>query len=143
MTEIEAGWIKKGNTPEELAANTGLDPEALASTISGWNADVASGTDAEFGRPMTAKTAVSLNNPPYYALQLNPSILNTQGGPVRDSNAQVLDPFGEPIPHLFSAGEFGSLWGIIYQGGGNVGEALTFGRIAGQSAAAQTAWDAK
>lgn len=143
MTEIEAGWIKKGSTPEELAANTGLDPEALASTISGWNADVASGTDAEFGRPMTAKTAVSLNNPPYYALQLNPAILNTQGGPVRDVNAQILDPFGDPIPHLFSAGEFGSLWGIIYQGGGNVGEALTFGRIAGQSAAAQAAWDAK
>lgn len=41
---------------------------------------------------------------------------NTQGGPRRNVEAQVLDVFGEPIPRLYSSGELGSMWGLIYQG---------------------------
>jgi succinate dehydrogenase/fumarate reductase flavoprotein subunit len=49
----------------------------------------------------------------------------------------VIDVNGNPIKRLYSAGELGSIWGILYPGGGNVTEALSFGRIAGRNAAAE------
>ena len=36
----------------------------------------------------------------------------------------------DPIPNLYSAGEFGSVWCDMYNGGGNLGECCAFGRIA-------------
>ncbi|MCD6074697.1 MAG: fumarate reductase/succinate dehyfrogenase, flavoprotein subunit, partial [Rhodospirillales bacterium] len=50
---------------------------------------------------------------------------------------RVLNKEGSPIGRLYSAGELGSLWGHLYCGGGNVGEALAVGRIAGRNAAAE------
>jgi len=47
----------------------------------------------------------------------------------------VLRPDGEPIPRLYSAGELGSLWGLIYEGGSNLSECIVSGRIAGKNAA--------
>ena len=51
--------------------------------------------------------------------------------------APVIDPYGEPIPRLYAAGEFGSIWGLLYQGAANIGESMVFGRIAGKNAAAE------
>jgi succinate dehydrogenase/fumarate reductase flavoprotein subunit len=42
---------------------------------------------------------------------------------------------GKPIPGLYSAGELGSIYSFLYQGGGNIGECFAFGRIAGRNAA--------
>jgi predicted oxidoreductase len=66
-----------------------------------------------------------------------PRMVNTMGGPKRDGQARVLRKDGAPIGRLYSAGELGSLWGHLYCGGGNVGEALAVGRIAGRNAAAE------
>jgi len=77
-----------------------------------------------------------LEEGPYYAFKLVQLVLNTQGGPYRDENGQILDNDGVPIPHLYSAGEFGAIYTSLYQGGGNVGECLAYGRISGRSAAA-------
>ena len=74
--------------------------------------------------------------PPYYAIQIWPMLVNTQGGPRRDQHARVIDLEGRPIPGLFAAGEFGSIWGFLYPGGGNFAEAIIYGRIAGKSVAA-------
>jgi predicted oxidoreductase len=52
----------------------------------------------------------------------------------------VLDTDGKPIPRLYAAGELGSIWGYLYQGACNIGEALVFGRIAGKNAAAEKPW---
>ena len=60
---------------------------------------------------------------------------NTQGGAHRNCNAQIVDPNGEPIPGLFSAGEMGSMFCDMYNGGGNLGECSIYGRIAGHNAA--------
>jgi len=60
---------------------------------------------------------------------------NTQGGPRRNSKAQVLRADGFPIPRLYSAGELGSIYGMLYPGsGGNLAECIAFGRIAGENA---------
>ena len=87
-------------------------------------------------------SSAPLETAPYYALQIYPALINTQGGPRRNDKAQILDAFGEPIPRLYSSGEMGSLWGIIYQGAGNNAESLVFGRIAGENAAKLENWDA-
>ena len=49
-------------------------------------------------------------------------------------------PNGTPIPRLYSAGELGSIYSYLYQGTGNIGECLAFGRVSGRNAAAETPW---
>jgi succinate dehydrogenase/fumarate reductase flavoprotein subunit len=65
------------------------------------------------------------------------ALTNTQGGPKRNKYGQVLGPDGRPIPRLYAAGELGSFFGFLYQGGSNYPEAWAFGRIAGQQAASE------
>jgi succinate dehydrogenase/fumarate reductase flavoprotein subunit len=157
--EVAKGWIQKGNTPAELAAainqtkyvgwnsddsvsvpsgiNVHIDPDVLTATITNYNKYCAAGKDPDFGR--NPQTLLPLNTPPYYAVPLWPGGPNTQGGPVRNEKAQVLDVNANPIPRLYSAGELGSIWALYPTGGGNNSELLTFGQIAGKNAAAETA----
>jgi hypothetical protein len=51
----------------------------------------------------------------------------------------VVDPDNQPIERLYSAGELGSFWGWMYNGGGNNAEALCTGQIAGKNAASENA----
>lgn len=87
----------------------------------------------DFDRPKELLKAIE--GPPYYAIQIWPALINTQGGPRRDKEARVLDADGKPIPRLYAAGEFGSMWGYLYQDSTNLSEALIFGRIAGRNVA--------
>lgn len=137
--EIERGWVIKADTIKELAKKIKVNSASLEKTIEEWNRDVKTGKDNKFGRKLNpdASLQASIQTPPFYAVTMHPSLLNTQGGPRRNAEAQVLDAFGEPIPGLYSAGELGSLWGLIYQGAGNIAECMVFGRIAGQNAAAE------
>ncbi|WP_300561779.1 FMN-binding protein, partial [Companilactobacillus sp.] len=57
------------------------------------------------------------------------------GGARRNTHCEVLDPNGDLIPHLYSAGEFGGINANEYQGGQNLAECLIFGKIAGENAA--------
>jgi succinate dehydrogenase/fumarate reductase flavoprotein subunit len=52
----------------------------------------------------------------------------------------VLDYNDGVIPRLYAAGELGSFFGFLYQGGSNYPEAWAFGQIAGKRAAAETSW---
>ena len=81
-----------------------------------------------FHRP--ASTLTPIETAPFYAVKCEPEILNTDGGPRRSAKGEILDVDGNPIPNLYSAGEFGSIWSNYYQGGGNLGECCAFGRIA-------------
>ena len=135
--ELEKGWIKRGKTVADLASNIGLDPTTLEATVGHWNKDSGSGIDTEFGRTLMLSP---LSEGPYYAVELSPSMLNTQGGPRRNNKAQIVKPDGTPIPRLYSAGELGSIYSYLYQGTGNIGECLAFGRIAGREMAALSSW---
>ena len=117
---------------EELAAQIDVPAEELVSTVSQWNEFCERGEDAAFHRPEDTLTPIL--TAPFYAQFCAPTLLNTDGGPVRSAKGEVMDPYGNPIPGLFSAGEFGSLWGHFYQGSGNIAECLIFGRIAAESA---------
>lgn len=138
LAEIEKGWIIKADSIQELAEKLGRDPTALEATVNEYNQACAAGADPAFGT--AAENLVALDSPPYYALEMFPTFTNTQGGPRRNEKAQVLDTAGNPIPRLYSAGELGSIYGHLYNGGGNVGECMAFGQIAAKNAVAEEAW---
>jgi succinate dehydrogenase/fumarate reductase flavoprotein subunit len=154
LAEIDKGWIKKADTIEALATQIGLDPAALVKTVAKWNEDINEGHDTLFERhlesaPSTAYLDQSatiksapLVAPPFYAIELHPTLTHTLGGPRRNAKAQILDALGTPIPRLYSSGELGCMWGIIYQGAGNNAESMTSGRTAGRNVVAETPWDA-
>ena len=137
--ELAKGWIYSDTTIAGLANKIGCNAANLQKEIAKWNEMVDKGVDEEFGR--AANTLGKIDTPPYYASKLYPSLLNTQGGPRRNAKAEVINPFGEPIPRLYSSGELGSLWGVVYQGAGNNAESIVFGRIAGANVAALDSWD--
>jgi succinate dehydrogenase/fumarate reductase flavoprotein subunit len=146
LAEIDKGWVIKAGTLEELVRKMRVDadnndlmrPSVLDKTIKKYNRFCQKGKDADFHRPPWSLTPIE--NPPYYAVKLWPGGPNTQGGPKRNKKAQVVRPDNTPVPRLYSAGELGSVWGMLYQGGGNIAECIAFGRIAGANAAAERAW---
>lgn len=131
------GYALAANTIEELAALMEVPVDELVTTVDQWNECCANGKDVYFHRPES--TLVPVQTPPFYAQLCAPSFLNTDGGPVRAANGAILDYDGNAIPGLYSAGEFGSIWGHYYEGGGNVAECLVFGRISAKSALGNTA----
>jgi succinate dehydrogenase/fumarate reductase flavoprotein subunit len=135
--ELQQGWIKTAHSLAELAPSIGLDAASLDETVSRWNVQAAAGADEDFHRTLMLSP---FDSGPYYAVELSPSMLNTQGGPRRNEKAQILRPDGSPIPRLYSAGELGSIYSYLYQGTGNIGECLAFGRIAARNAVAETPW---
>lgn len=133
LDEIEKGWILKADSIEELAKLIDLDPDALSAEVAKFNGYCSDGKDQVFGR--NPKTLKPIETGPFYAMRLYNSVINTQGGPRRNERAEVIDTQGNPIPHLYSAGELGSIFPNIYQGAGNLAECIAFGRIAGENAA--------
>ena len=134
--ELEKGWIIKGETVAELAGKLKIKAGNLEKTIEKYNAYCTQKKDPEFNRPPQHLKA--LDKPPYFAVNLFPGGPNTQGGPRRNERAQILNKDREAIPGLYAAGEFGSIFGMIYPAaGGNISECIAFGRIAGENAAGE------
>ena len=138
-SSVIAGYIKQGLTVEgadveALAAAMGVDGAALVETMDKWNACVEAGKDEEFGRTSFAN---KLDEGPYYAIKVAPGVHHTMGGLKINTNTEVLDASGNPIPGLFAAGEVtGGVHGANRLGGNAVADIIVFGRIAGQQAAA-------
>ncbi|HAT53738.1 MAG TPA: FAD-binding dehydrogenase [Lactobacillus sp.] len=127
--------VVKGNTLAELADKIQADPTVLTQTVATFNRSAKAGRDDQLGRH--GDTMRALDDGPYYAVELATAMLNTQGGAKRNARAEVLNADGQPIPHLYSAGEFGGINANQYNGGGNLAECLIFGKIAGENAASR------
>ncbi|MFC2005902.1 FAD-dependent oxidoreductase [Chloroflexota bacterium] len=136
--EVAKEWITRAKSIAELASQISVDELTLENTITTYNEYCKAGVDADFSR--AKENLEPIEGPPYYALKLWPTLINTQGGPRRDKESRVLDPDGGPIPRLYAAGECGSIWGFLYQGANNLGECIVFGKIAGKNAAAAEPW---
>ena len=128
----DSGEVYQADTLTELAEQLGFPAGCLEQTVEDWNLMVDAGHDFAFYRLPSRLTKVDAG--PYYAVPLKVRHLNTDGGPVRSAKAEVMDIDGKPIPHLWSAGEFGSITGACYQGGCNISEGNVFGRIAAHEA---------
>jgi flavocytochrome c len=116
-----AGKIKNPYQKQPMAG------AALQETVNRYNAFVAAGVDADFGKPTPL---FKIEKPPFYAAWSTPILHDTLTGLRTDTSAQVIDTRGETIPGLYCAGE--SQGGFAQHG---LGRSLVFGRIAGRHAA--------
>ncbi|SET04768.1 flavocytochrome c [Anaerobranca gottschalkii] len=132
---IRMGLTVEGNTIEELAANLGIDPAALSSTVEKYNEFVLTGVDEDFSRGDMPR---ALKEGSFYAIEVGPAVHHTMGGLLINSQAQVLDTEGKVIPGLYAAGEVtGGIHGANRLGGNALTDLIVFGRIAGKSAGNQ------
>lgn len=118
--EIEHGYFESADTIEELAAKCELDPATLQASVEEFNA--------------TSEHPIA--EAPFYAIKITHAVCNTQGGPERGLGGEVIGLDGNPIPHLYEAGELGDVWSHCYQASCNIGGGLAYGRISGANAAA-------
>ncbi len=135
--------------------NVRLDPDFasnLGATVAAFNGYAEVGHDPDFGRGATDFEIAwamgqrkGLANPtmapfaadgPYHCIIVGAGILDTNGGPVTNTSAQVLDGDDQPIPGLYGAGNCVSTpAGRAYWGPGTtIGLALTYGYIAARHA---------
>lgn len=129
-----AGTVTACATLAEAAACIGCPEENLRFTIDSFNGYAAAGHDPEWKRdPATMR---AFDGAAYHVMPLKVNVLNTQGGPQRNTDAQVVGIDGKPIAHLYSAGEMGGITACMYQGGTNVAECFIMGQRAGKNAAA-------
>ena len=147
----KAGAVFSAPTIAELAGQVGLDPAALAKTVTRFSEFAEAGRDEDFGRgdsaydryysdprcrpnPCLAPLAV----PPFYAIKIVPGDLGTKGGLRTDERARVLRPDGSVIRGLYAAGNTSAaVMGHSYAGAGaTIGPAMTFGYLAALDLAA-------
>lgn len=144
-------WVTRAESLPELAVKLGIEGAALEATVARFNGFARDGHDPDFQRGTSAYdhfygdrsregTAVTLGpiaRAPFYAVEIRMGLLGTNGGPRTDGAARILGHDGAPIAGLYGAGNaIACPTGGIYAGaGGTLGPALTFGYIAGRSAA--------
>lgn len=129
-----AGYLVSADSIEELGTKLGIDGKTLAATVASYNKFVAAGKDEAFGRSNLPR---QIKEGPFYAVEITPAVHHTMGGVKIDTNAQVINKNGQPIPGLYAAGEVtGGVHGANRLGGNAVADIVTFGRIAGGNAAA-------
>lgn len=144
-------WVTTAETPGMLAEKIGVDADVLVETIERFNQFVQVGEDPDFQRGQSAYdhfygdrsrkgaavTLGTLDQAPFHAVEIRMGMLGTNGGPQTDGAGRILGHDGSPIPGLYGAGNvIACPTGGVYAGaGGTLGPALTFGYIAGRSAA--------
>lgn len=140
--------VSRGDTLAELAAAAGLPAAALEATVARWNASVARGEDAEYGRVGAAggdPFARAISEPPFHAIARYPLTRKSMGGIAVDAQARALDRQGQPVPGLYAAGEVTGVAGINGSHGGEgtfLGPSVWMGRLAGRAAASAVSVDA-
>lgn len=128
---LQTGDAFRAETLEDLARKTGLPADALCRTVESFNDEVEKQT-GKCGRVVCRKIVT----PPFWAAPVYLNIHSTLGGVRITPEGEVLDRKGRVLTGLFAAGEVvGNVHGANRIGGNGIAAALTFGRIAGRSAA--------
>ncbi len=151
--EARPDWIAEGASIRELAKAIEVDADGLEATIGRFNQFAASGVDEDFHRGATAfdryfgdaettkpnPTLGALDNAPYYAVKVEVGTFGNRGGLAGNTKAQVLDVCGQRIPGLYACGNTlaQAVLGFGYEGGGTIAQAMTFGFVAGRTAACE------
>ena len=135
----------QGHTVDELEDDLALPPQSLLNTVRDYNMSVFKGPfdpavrdgNATVGlTPPKSNWALPLNSPPFSVYPVTGGITFTFGGLKIDTNAQVLDTSGTPMPGLYATGEItGEFFYHNYPGGSGLMRGAVFGRIAGRNAA--------
>lgn len=126
----------KASSLDELAEKTGIGKAGLEQTFASIQKSIDTGKPAALGRTFNSTRALK---PPYFALRVFGAIVHTQGGLCIDRQARVRKQGGGVFDNLYAGG--GAVrsvsgpgeWGYIPAIG--LCTAVTFGRVAGRSAA--------
>ena len=135
-TAVNRNYGFKADTLEALGEAAGLDAETFAATVARYNELGAAGEDEDFGRAGIAPLA---EEGPYYAIKVIRSTVAGFGGFEINTDAKVLKEDGSEFPNLFAAGECasGQFFATVYPCSGSMlSISTTYGRVAGQNAAA-------
>jgi len=144
------GYLKQGNTLQDLAAQIGVPSANLEATVARFNTMADQGTDTDFQRGTTDYQRANgdatwpgpnpclgaLKEGPFYAIALYPGDIGAATGLVANEHAQVLDTNGAVIPGLYACGnDMHSIMGGVYPAPGiTIGPAITFGYLAAKDA---------
>ncbi len=132
---IGVGYVKKGDTLEELAKACGMDPDVVAEEVARYNTMVENGVDTDYGKTADA-LVFTIKEGPFYAVEIRPRVLGSFGGLVMGRDYEVLKEDGYPIPGLYAAGDMAAGWfGRLYpnMGGLTSGHNPTSGYSAANS----------
>ena len=148
---LRSGYLKRGDSIEELGRECGIDAGALLRTVTAYNVHAAAGHDPQFNRGATPYERIQGDaehrgpNPciapivqaPFYAVRVVPGSLGTFAGIATNEHAQALDAQGRAIDGLYACGnDMASAMGGHYPSGGiTLGPALTFGYLLAHHAA--------
>lgn len=135
---VAKGSAVEADSLDALAAAAGIEPKAFAATVAAYNKAIAKGKDAEFGKSLKGFKPVSKAK--FYALKVEAATIGTMVGIKTDLDSRVLNSKGEAVPGLYAAGEVanGDFFNRLYPASGtSIQMSLTFGRTAGQKAAAE------
>ncbi len=124
---IEKGIAFEADTAEELAQKAGLPVETFAATIAAYNEGCAAGKDS-FGR---TDLLVPMDKGPFYAVRTMPYIMITSGGPMMNTDCEVVRLDGSIIKGAYIAGEIvgmANVGGLNSIGGMGHGNCLTWGK---------------
>lgn len=134
---VEKKVAFQADSLEALAAAAGIEPAAFVATVAAYNTAIKAGKDAQFGKAL--KGMKPLVKGPFYALTVNAATIGTMVGLKTDLDAKVLGAEDKAIAGLYAAGETanGDFFNLVYPASGtSIQMSLTFGRVAGQKAAA-------
>lgn len=129
---VTAGKGYLGDTVEELANEIGVDAENLKAEVETFNKAFNGEIEDPFGRKLYE---YPMDKGPYYATLCYAKVHHTMGGVEINTNCEVLDTDGNPIPGLFACGEVtGGIHGGNRLGGNAIADIIVFGQIAGKNA---------
>lgn len=149
---IDAGYLLKASSLDELARLMGVPADALVQTVNRYNDLAVSGVDTDFGKGSTEYNRylgdpqhkpnpclAPLGNAPFYAVKVVAGDIGTACGISCNEYAQAVGADGQAIAGLYVAGnDMQSVMGGAYPAPGiTLGPALTFGWVAGRRLALQ------
>ncbi|MDP4299179.1 FAD-dependent oxidoreductase [Leptothrix discophora] len=139
---IQRGYLLRGRTLEELAAQAGIDAAGLVRTVAEYNEGAREGVDRQFGRGTTRfnryladpenqpnPCVAPIGQGPYYAVKVIMGDLGTFDGLDTTPQGEVLDAEHHVIPGLYAVGnDRASMMGGNYPAAGiTLGPNMTFG----------------
>lgn len=147
---LRSGYLLRGDSLRDLAAQAGIDPEALEQTVRRFNDIARAGEDPDFGRggniydhsqgdlehaPNPNLGAVE--HGPFYAVKIVPGDIGNFAGIRTDASARVISRGGIPIEGLYACGNdaLNFMSGGYAGAGGTLGPGMTLAYIAGKHVA--------
>ena len=145
------GFVAHSDSMRELGAKLGIDSDKLAATVDRFNNFARTGVDGDFHRgekrwrlasasgPAKNPSLGTIEKPPFYGVQLLPSIGNSTGL-LANQHGQVMHHRGRPIEGLYVSGVAAARteMGAGYQAGMNLASAMTFSYLAVEHMAGKT-----